>query len=170
MFIPYLCFRFWCTFIKYEITAYYHIDLHVQCVEVLLTYPDRKGSNFGVWQHKRLLTEKLPPAKTSSGILYNIFNIIFPFLQIFVIIHIHGRKEVIKPRAFPTIQACTIPLKYSFVKKRIDICIKHRKRITQFFTYFLLIERLIIIKIYIRENLFNCKIEPHYILHSFIHY
>lgn len=133
MFIPYLCFRFWCTFIQYEITAYYQIDLHVQCVEVLLTYPDRKGSNFGVWQHKRLLTEKLPPAKTSSGIHYNIFNIIFPFLQIFVIIHIHGRKEVIKPRAFPTIQACTIPLKYSFVKKRIDICIKHRKRITQCF-------------------------------------
>lgn len=125
MFISYLCFRFWCTFIQYEITAYYHIDLHVQCVEVLLTYPDRKGSNFGVWQHKRLLT--------SSGILYNIFNIIFPFLLIFVIIHIHGRKEVIKPRAFPIIQACTIPLKYSFVKKRINICIKHRKRITQCF-------------------------------------
>lgn len=133
MFIPYLCFRF------YKMHIYSIWDncilpyLRVQCVEVLLTYPDRMGSYFGVWQHKILLTEKLPPAKASSGILYNIFNIIFPFLQIFVIIHIHGRKEVIKPRAFPTIQACTIPLKYSFVKKRIDICIKHRKRITQCF-------------------------------------
>lgn len=104
----------WCTFIQYEITAYYHIDLHVQCVEVLLTYPDRKGSNFGVWQHKRLLNEKLSPAKTSSGILYNIFNIIFPFLQIFVIIHIHGREEVIKP-CFPNNSS----MHYSF---KVFIC------------------------------------------------
>lgn len=168
MFIPYLCFRFYCTFIQYEITAYYHIDLHVQCVEVLLTYPDRKGSNFGVWQHKRLLTEKLPPAKTSSGILYNIFNIIFPFLQIFVIIHIHGRKEVIKPRAFPTIQACTIPL--NLLKSVLIYALNTGRELPNIFTYFLLIERLILIKIYIRENLFRCKIEPHYILYSFIHY
>lgn len=132
MFIPYLCFRF------YKMHIYSIWDncilpyLRVQCVEVLLTYPDRMGSYFGYGSIKyywlrNFLQQKFPQV---SSITFSIsFSLSFRFLWLYTFM----AERRLLSRAFTTNQACTIPLKYSFVKKRIDICIKHRKRITQCF-------------------------------------
>lgn len=81
-----------------------------------------------------------------------------------------AEKRLLSPVLSPQFKHALFLKSIHLLKSVLIYALNTGKELPNVFTYFLLIERLIIIKIYIRENLFRCKIEPHYILHSFIHY